>query len=437
MATQLGDYLLQKGFITNEDLEEALQYQVIYGGKLGTNLLEMGLIDEEELTTALTKVLGTPAVDPKDLQNISPEVLKLIPEATASAFRCLPVKVEGRRLLLVMEDPNNLQAIDEISFKTGLIVKPLITPEVRFIAATERYYNISRQLRYVDTGHSFVQKKRVRNRKKAEPELKSAPPPPSAAEFEIPLAEHSLDESVPEDSPAVVVAPAKVAPLEIDFEDAVAIGAEQEAGGAVATPPVAAPLRPAADAVEEPEELDELEELEELQEESFLPATLEEYTFEKVSELLAMAEDREEIAELMIGYLANRYDRCALFLIRGGQANGWRAMFAREEVAAFTELEIPLDEPSVLKTVAETRSFYLGQIGRSPFNSMIFQALGGQLPDSALLVPLVMMGRVVSVAYVDSKGVDLSQQVADLQQITNKASMAFEILVLKNKIRMM
>lgn len=436
MATQLGDYLLQKGFITSEDLEEALQYQVIYGGKLGTNLLEMGLIDEEELTAALTKVLGTPAADPKDLQNISPEVLKLIPEATADEFRCLPVKVEGRRLFLVMENPNNLQAIDEISFKTGLIVKPLITPEVRFLAATERYYNISRQLRYVDTGHSFVQKKRVRNRKKAEPELKSAPSLPSSAEFEIPLAEHSLDESVPVESPAVVVAPAKVARVEIDFEDAVAIGAGKGAGGTVTTPPIAAPSRPAA-AVEEPEELDELEELEELQEESFLPATLEEYTFEKVSELLAMAEDREEIAELMIGYLANRYDRCALFLIRGGQANGWRAMFAREEVAAFTELEIPLDEPSVLKTVAETRSFYLGQIGRSPFNSMIFQALGGQLPDSALLVPLVMMGRVVSVAYVDSKRLDLSQQVADLQQITNKASMAFEILVLKNKIRMM
>jgi hypothetical protein len=178
MATMLGDYLLKKGFITNEDLEEALQYQVIYGGKLGTNLLEMGLIDDDELTVALSKVMGTPAADPDELKNIPREVIKLIPESMAEEFRCFPVKVEGRRLFLVMEYPNNLQAIDEISFKTGLIVKPLITPEVRFIAATERYYNISRQLRYVDTG--IVQKKRVRNRKKPEPEVKAAPACPSA-----------------------------------------------------------------------------------------------------------------------------------------------------------------------------------------------------------------------------------------------------------------
>lgn len=431
MATMLGDYLLKDGLITEEDLEEALQYQVIYGGRLGTNLLEMGLIDDDELTAALSKVLGTPAVDPEDLKNIPADVIKLIPEDMANQFRCFPVKVEGRRLFLVMEQPNNLQAIDEISFKTGLIVKPLITPEVRFIAAIERYYNISRQIRYVDTGQEYGKKKRVRNRKKKAPELKSAPAE-KAAELEIPLAEHSLDESVVEEpSPAAETLTEEAPPQEISFEDAVEIG--RGAAASVSLPSVD------SRAVEDDalEELEEMEELEELNEDSFLPATLEGYTFDKVSELLAIAEDREEIADLIIGYLANRYERSALFLVRGAQANGWRAMSAKEHVADFHDLEIPFDEPSVLKTVTESRSFYLGQISRTLFNSMIFQAFGGQLPDSALLMPLVMMGRVVCVAYVDSKGVDLSQQVGDLQKITNKASMAFEILVLKNKIRMM
>ena len=112
--------------------------------------------------------------------------------------------------------------------------------------------------------------------------------------------------------------------------------------------------------------------------------------------------------------------------MRGNLALGWKCSRAGEVTAGFDQLQIPLDEPSVLKTVAEGKSFYLGPIPRSPFNSMMLQEMGGALPDTALLVPLLMMGRVVGILYVDGKGIDLGERLFDLQKLTAKAAMAFE-----------
>jgi hypothetical protein len=71
---------------------------------------------------------------------------------------------------------------------------------------------------------------------------------------------------------------------------------------------------------------------------------------------------------------------------------------------------------------------------RSPFNSMMLQEMGGSVPAAALLVPLLMMGRVVGILYADGRGVHLGEKLIELQKLTAKAAMAFEIRVLKNKI---
>jgi hypothetical protein len=62
--------------------------------------------------------------------------------------------------------------------------------------------------------------------------------------------------------------------------------------------------------------------------------------------------------------------------------------------------------------------------------------IGGNPPSSALLLPLMLMGRVVAVVYVEGGLTPLSSRIAHLQKIVGKASMAFEILILKNKILM-
>jgi hypothetical protein len=392
MTFRIGDLLLQQGVITQAELEEALKYQVIFGGKLGTNLIEMGVLEEEDITRALSRKFNIPAVDLERIMHVAPEAIAAIPAELAGKYRVLPLLLEGRRLTLAMADPADLKAVDEISFRTGLVVRPQVVAEVRLVLALEKYYGIERDRRYIHAA------KKVEVKKK-----KHAPAPPTAAPALAPEKTWGIS-------------PPKSESLE---------------GGEA----VLAGLPPALQASEE-EELLDLEEAdvhEEAAEEGAagIIAALGE---ESAAGMLVEAQDRDEILAAVLGSLARDFPRCAIFLVRGELAMGWKCALGQQTAPGFDLLQIPLDEPSVLKTVAEGKSYYLGPIPRSPFNSMMLQEMGGTVPTAALLVPLLMMGRVVGILYADGKGVNLGERLFDLQKLTARAAMAFEILVLKNKI---
>ncbi|MEJ2700199.1 MAG: hypothetical protein P8Z70_11145, partial [Desulfuromonadales bacterium] len=150
MALKLGEMLIREGLLTSAQLEEALKYQVIFGGKLGTNLIEMGLVEENALARVLSRKLGVPCAEESELMKIPSEVIKLIPKDIAAKYKVIPLRLENRRLTLVMADPDDLKAIDEIAFRTGFLVRPALTPEVRLVLALEKYYEIPRGIRYIN-----------------------------------------------------------------------------------------------------------------------------------------------------------------------------------------------------------------------------------------------------------------------------------------------
>lgn len=141
--------LIRGGVLTEDQLQEALHAQAIYGGRLGTNLVEMGLVGEVELARLLNEKLGVPSVDPASLESIPAPVIGLIAQKTVLHFRVLPVALEGRKLTLAMVDPTDFAAIDEIGFVTGLVVVPRVCSELRLALALEHYYGIKRTLRYI------------------------------------------------------------------------------------------------------------------------------------------------------------------------------------------------------------------------------------------------------------------------------------------------
>lgn len=394
MTVRLGDLLLQQSLITPAELEEALKYQVIFGGKLGTNLIELGAIDEEDITRALSRKFAVPAVDLEQIMHVSPEAIAAIPADLAGKYRVLPLQLSGRRLAVAMADPSDLKAIDEISFRTGLVIRPQVVAEIRLGLALEKYYGIERDWRYINCIKKVPSKK-----KKPAPDLS-----PSTA--------------------------ATVLPAEQTWEVSQSRPDNLEGGEAVL-----AGLPAAMQTVREDDLLD-LEEVDiHLEEVDARTSTnIDPLGEENVAELLVEAQDRDEIFAAVLGSLARDFPRCAIFLVRDKFAMGWRCAIDRQWTPGFDQLQIPLGEPSVLKTVAEGKSFYLGPIPRSPFNSMILQEMGGTVPAAALLVPLLMMGRVVGILYADGAGVNLGEKLFDLQKLTAKAAMAFEILVLKNKI---
>lgn len=147
MPIRLGEMLIKAGMITHAQLDEALKGQVIFGGRLGTNLIEMGVIGEEELARVLSEKLRVPRVDPEELMSVPDHLLPLVPRDMVERHKIVPLGVDGRRLRLVMADPSDLPAIDEIAFRTGFVVMPMVAPEIRLFMALEKYYGIRREVR--------------------------------------------------------------------------------------------------------------------------------------------------------------------------------------------------------------------------------------------------------------------------------------------------
>jgi hypothetical protein len=385
VAMKLGEMLVSEGKITPEDLEDTLKGQAIFGGRFGTNLIEMGILDELELTRFLSQKAGFPHASAERLMNIAPQVIRLLPEEAARKYRVVPLALNNRKLSLAMADPEDFATIDEISFVTGYMVVPLVTPEIRLVCALEKYYNIKRELRYLPIAGGGRKRARV-----SPPRPFVATPPPV-----LHLAPRASAAGQQDEHDIINLTP-------LDDLDCLSLMKDMPPS-AIASGGL--PL--------------------ELQQDFSLDATL---------QGLVQATDRHQVAELIVGYAARRFRRAALFLIKGNQATGWIAQTGTKPRPGFNTLKISLHEPSVLKTVAEGKSYYLGALPSSPSNSMMCAALGGDPPPNQLLVPLIMMGRVVAILYMDGSSRQLEESIPEVQKLLSKASLAFEIIILKSKI---
>ncbi|MDP2277241.1 MAG: type II secretion system protein GspE, partial [Nitrospirota bacterium] len=118
MAAKLGQILIASRIITETQLNEALTIQKKGGGRLGTNLVKLGHITEENLLTFLSKQYGMSAIDLTEYK-IDSAVLKLIPAAMAKKYMIMPLTRAGAKLTVAMADPSNVFAVDDIKFMTG------------------------------------------------------------------------------------------------------------------------------------------------------------------------------------------------------------------------------------------------------------------------------------------------------------------------------
>jgi hypothetical protein len=134
--------------ITDRQLQEAIQHQVLYGGRLGTSLVELGFVTEERLTDALARAHGVPAVD---LRALSPEALPLVPKRLCQRFKVFPCRVRGKTLFLGMVDPGDHAAVAQIGYSLGYIVRPLVVPEFRMVQLLHDHYDIDERWRFSDT----------------------------------------------------------------------------------------------------------------------------------------------------------------------------------------------------------------------------------------------------------------------------------------------
>src|SRR5690349_15522011 len=112
---RLGELLLTSGVCSREALLEAWETKVLYGDRLGTNLLALGHIDEMTLSRALGQQLGVHAGHGKVI-HVDKDALKLIPKSVAEKRFVVPHHVADRALFLLMRDPHDATAVDEAQF---------------------------------------------------------------------------------------------------------------------------------------------------------------------------------------------------------------------------------------------------------------------------------------------------------------------------------
>jgi type IV pilus assembly protein PilB len=138
---KLGDLLVRHGFITPQQLADALEEQRKTEAKLGSILVKRGYITERNLIEVLEFQLGIPHVVLSKKQ-IEPGTVQLVPEALARKYRVFPVGRAGERIVLGMTDPTDVFAIDELRLTLGMEIQPVIVTEADLDQALDQYYGI-------------------------------------------------------------------------------------------------------------------------------------------------------------------------------------------------------------------------------------------------------------------------------------------------------
>lgn len=374
MAIKLGELLLQEHIITPEQLDEALKNQALFGIKLGSSLIEMGVISDEQLCHFLSSNLGVPAASPLAMTTVPPEVLAQVPAELAGKYRVVPIRVEGKKLSLAMSDPNDFKASEAVAFVTGFVILPHIAPDVMITSALSKYYQLRGDIRYIMAEGSIA------NKRKTAPSSKT-----------------------------------------VNKTDTVAFPMKDKNGGQFT--------------IEVPIEFEGFASLPDY--EDYYPAEVYEekrYSAEQLALDFTSAIDRDQIGTALIRYLGQEFSATALFVIRNDVAIGWRGFVSGKLITKMEHVTIPLGKPSLLRDTFASGQFSMGKLAQTPENSTLlkFLRIG---PDSPLLgMSLVMQTKVVAIFIVSDKLETLDARLPELQKLAGKAVLAFEILIIKNKI---
>jgi hypothetical protein len=378
---RLGELLIAAGRLDIGGLERALTTQGVVGGRLGTALLELGLVTEDILLLALSKQLKVAAASPEDLREIPQEVLELIPAKLAVRHRAVPLRTFGGRLETAMIDVGDLLAQDELSFAAGKLLAPRVAAEARVLEALERHYGAPcppRIAKVVDT----LQRRRYLWAESGEAAGSDQPP--------AGLTASRLDLEPP---------PLLDTPLTSDWR-----GAAQPA--AAARPATAEALEPEPEPAPTPEER------------------------------LAAAGDRDAIGAALLDWLIDEFGRGALFAVRNDRVVGWMGEgegLVRERLDAFT---LPFDRPSVFLNLRQGSAFHLGPLAPMPAHRRLARCWGAEQPRDCFLAAVRVGERLAAVVYGDRGGRPVGALDLDrAHRLTGLAGSALERAIVLKKQR--
>lgn len=358
MAVRLGELLVATGQLTAEQVEQALRTQIIWGGRLGSVLVELNMIDLDALTRALASQLQMPAALAQHFEHALPELQARLPAEIAGLWLCIPItRLPGDegRIAIAVAGPLAEAAQLEISNHLGVTPDQLmigVAAEMRIRYHLERAYGIVRDQRYLRSRagrrtdpptpalHLAIEKISDEDFQAEKSDVYSIEPPPEPAVVEIQVPEPSRE--IYSVSPHQPVADAKanrryMSTLADDSRDRIIVpptDIDRAALGRIAIRKAAMPASIMANGIDET-----------------TGGSLEEAT-----RAIRRASDRDRVAELAMTALqrfAPGIHTLAMFILRGEVAIGWKAQYLQQDASAIAvNLVVPLDTPNIIASAS-------------------------------------------------------------------------------------
>jgi type IV pilus assembly protein PilB len=135
----LGELLLERGIINQSQLDQSLNVQGERGGLIGEILVALGSVKEDDIAQTLTAQYGFPYL-PLGNYNVAADVIGTIPGRIVRQYLLVPVEKIGNNLTLVMSDPLNTQAIEEVESLSGCTVQAFVSTASEIKKAIEKFY---------------------------------------------------------------------------------------------------------------------------------------------------------------------------------------------------------------------------------------------------------------------------------------------------------
>jgi hypothetical protein len=446
MPSRLSSLLVRDGLVGVKRMEKAFQRQVIYGGSLDTILLEMNLVPEERLTQYLALASGLPPAARNEGTTIDEAATSVITRELAAQYRAVPVTAEGEAVRVLVCAPLELSELEDLADMLDRPLQPLITPEYRWHLVYAAAYGLESPARFttlaraLDVDPASAPVGRARTVIIEAPELKARREAEAASP--VPIAPDQTDRT-----------PTRITPVGPDDmtmrfppdaeslrgRSPTLIGIKPQRAGDSLPPAIGRPTVTFLGAPSGPVKTRPSAPIQRVREPT-APITTEgrdsPMPIVRAREVLATAEDRDTVFLTLLRAARSRARWAGLLTVQGGAAIG-RVALAEPglDVAAVHTVLIPLDAVSPFRTVVSNHQPHIGPLvsGDPGIDAMTLR-LGGTMPPSALILPIVLRDRVVAVVVAHRVHSDIRlTDVTELLPMATAASDALGRLIVKHK----
>jgi len=426
---RLGELLLQRNQITPEELRAALDGQAMFGGRLGSNLVRLGVLDLDTLSRALGDQQGRCAVRSEQVAAIDPRVIALFSGRVVSSYRAIPIghtSTTPPRVIVACADPTTVP-VEELAFAAGKGVDVWVAPEMLVQECLERYFGVARAKKGaggpdegLQLGADLAEPAPAPPRSGRRPEPGERTPPPV---LELPSQPPPPVESAPR---LLEPPPAPRAPVGLALDDALP---PEDGWDTESAPPVDARRPDAAPdhappASEPPESAPEG---------AVLHPVID---TPEASRLLEMATSKEHVGRVLEDWLRSTFGCGLVLVVKGDMALGWKGFFqdAEDLVEA---VAVPLGKPSLFSEAYGTRRPFCGPPPKEGMkaDALLWKLLRCAPPAEVIVCPVVLANRVVNLLYAhDESGAPLTDTVfREAQVLAGGAGGAYARLIRKEQ----